>query len=126
MKKHPVIGYDALRNASGDLGSDFFLNMAMDIILYHHERWDGTGYPYGLKGEDIPLSARIVSIADVYDALTSRRPYKEAFSHDKAIDIMKNEEGKYDPELFNLFIKNAEKFNKIRIEFSEEQNGGES
>ncbi|HNX24354.1 MAG TPA: response regulator [Spirochaetota bacterium] len=126
MKKHPVIGYDALRNASGDLGSDFFLNMAMDVILYHHERWDGAGYPYGLKGEDIPLSARIVSIADVYDALTSRRPYKEAFSHDKAIDIMKNEDGKYDPELFNLFIKNAEKFNKIRIEFSEEQNGGES
>ncbi|PKL17677.1 MAG: hypothetical protein CVV49_09805 [Spirochaetae bacterium HGW-Spirochaetae-5] len=126
MKKHPVIGYDALRNASVDLGSDFFLNMAMDIILYHHERWDGGGYPYGLKGEDIPLSARIVSIADVYDALTSRRPYKEAFTHEKAIDIMRKEEGKYDPELFNLFLKNAEKFNKIRIEFSEEQGGGES
>jgi response regulator RpfG family c-di-GMP phosphodiesterase len=126
MKKHPVIGYEALRKASGDLGSDFFLNMAMDIILYHHERWDGAGYPYGLKGEDIPLSARIVSIADVYDALTSRRPYKEAYPHDKAIEIMKTEVGKYDPELFNLFIKNAEKFNKIRLEFSEEQNGGES
>jgi len=126
MKKHTVIGYDALRNASRDLGSDFFLNMAMDIILYHHERWDGAGYPYGLKGEDIPLSARIVTIADVYDALTSRRPYKEAFSHDKAIDIMKHEYGKYDPALFNLFIKNTERFNKIRIEFSEEQKGGES
>jgi len=126
MKKHPIIGYDAIKNASGDLGSDFFLNMAMDIILYHHERWDGGGYPYGLKGENIPLSARIVSIADVYDALTSKRPYKHAFSHDDAIGIMKNEEGKYDPELFNLFVKNAEKFDKIRIQFSEEQNGGES
>lgn len=126
MKKHPVIGYDALRNASVDLGSDFFLNMAMDIILYHHERWDGGGYPYGLKGEDIPLSARIVSVADVYDALTSKRPYKEAFTHDEAIDIMSKEEGKYDPELFNLFLKNAEKFNKIRIEFSKDQSGGES
>ncbi len=126
MKKHPVIGYDALRNAAVDLGSDFFLNMAMDITLYHHERWDGGGYPYGLKGEDIPLSARIVSIADVYDALTSRRPYKEAFTHEKAIDIMNKEEGKYDPELFNLFMKNAEKFNKIRLEFSEKQGGGES
>jgi len=125
MKKHPTIGYDALKNAAGDLGSDFFLNMAMDIILYHHERWDGGGYPYGLKGDDIPLSARIVSIADVYDALTSKRPYKDAFSHDEAIDIMKNEDGKYDPELFNLFKKNAEKFNKIRIKFSEES-GGES
>jgi len=126
MKKHPVIGYDALKNASGDLGSDFFLNMAMDITMYHHERWDGNGYPSGLKGEDIPLCARIVSVADVYDALTSRRPYKEAFSHDKAIEIMQGETGKYDPELFNLFVKNAEKFNKIRIEFSEEQGGGES
>jgi response regulator RpfG family c-di-GMP phosphodiesterase len=126
MKKHPIIGYDALKNASVDLGSDFFLNMAMDITLYHHERWDGAGYPYGLTGEDIPLSARIVTIADVYDALTSKRPYKEAYSHDKAIDIMKDESGKYDPELFNLFVKNAEKFNNIRIEFSDELNGGES
>jgi len=126
MKKHTVIGFVALRNASGDLGSDFFLNMAMDIILYHHERWDGQGYPYGIKGEDIPLSARIVSIADVYDALTSKRPYKEAYSHLTAIEIMKDETGKYDPELFNLFLKNAEKFNKIRIQYSDEQNGGES
>ncbi len=125
MKKHPIIGYDALKNASGDLGSDFFLNMAMDIILYHHERWDGTGYPHGLKGENIPLGARIVSIADVYDALTSKRPYKVAFPHEEAIDIMANEEGKYDPVLINLFLKNADKFNKIRIEFSEKQNGGD-
>ncbi len=125
MKKHPVIGYDALKNASGDLGSDFFLNMAMDIILYHHERWDGAGYPFGLKNEDIPLSARIVSIADVYDALTSRRPYKEAYSHDEAIAIMTKECGKYDPEIFNLFLKNAEKFNKIRLEFTKHENGGE-
>lgn len=126
MKKHPVIGYDALKTASADLGSDFFLNMAMDIILYHHERWDGAGYPHGLKGEDIPLSARIVSIADVYDALTSKRPYKEAFTHEKAIDIMKNEEGKYDPELFSLFVKNENQFNNIRIQYSEDQGGGES
>ncbi len=126
MKKHPVIGYDAIKNASGDLGSDFFLNMAMDIILYHHERWDGGGYPYGIKGEDIPLSARIISIADVYDALTSRRPYKEAYSHDEAIGIMKKEYGKYDPELFSLFLKNGEKFNKIRLEFTKEEDGGES
>ena len=126
MKKHTVIGYDALKKASEDLGSDFFLNMAMDIILYHHERWDGAGYPYQLKGDDIPLSARIISIADVYDALTSRRPYKEAFSHDEAIRIMTTEDGKYDPELFDIFIKNADKFNRIRMEFSEERTGGES
>ena len=126
MKNHTIIGYEALKNAAGDLGSDFFLNMAMDIILYHHERWDGAGYPYGLKGEEIPLTARIVSIADVYDALTSKRPYKSAFSHEKALDIMQHEEGKYDPELFNLFVKNAEKFNKIKLKYSDEKNGGES
>jgi response regulator RpfG family c-di-GMP phosphodiesterase len=125
MKKHTVIGHEALKIASGDLGSDFFLNMAMDIILYHHERWDGAGYPHGLKGENIPLTARIVSIADVYDALTSKRPYKSAFTHDKAIEIMQHEEGKYDPELFNLFIKNAEQFNKIRVKYSDEKGGGE-
>ena len=126
MKKHTVIGFEALKKAAGDLGSDFFLNMAMDIILYHHERWDGAGYPYGLKGEEIPLTARIVSIADVYDALTSKRPYKSAFTHEKAIDVMMHEDGKYDPELFNLFIKNAEKFNKIRLKYTDDKDGGES
>ncbi len=124
MKKHTVIGFEALKNAAGDMGSDFFLSMAMDIIMYHHERWDGKGYPYGLKEEDIPLCARIITIVDVYDALTSKRPYKEAYPHQKAIDIMSGENGKYDPELFKLFIKNAEKFNSIRIKYSEEYNGG--
>jgi putative two-component system response regulator len=71
--------------------------MAMDIILYHHERWDGKGYPTGLSGEEIPLAARIVTIADVYDALTSKRPYKEAFSHEESIEIMKNEAGSLIP-----------------------------
>jgi putative two-component system response regulator len=97
--------------------------MAMDIILYHHERWDGKGYPEGLKGENIPLTARIVSIVDVYDALTSRRPYKEAYPHEKAIDIMKGEVGKFDPVLFNLFIENADEFNKIRTKYSEQETG---
>ena len=123
MKNHAVIGFDALKNASADQGTDYFLSMAMDIILYHHERWDGNGYPEGLKGENIPLTARIVSICDVYDALTSRRPYKEAYPHDKAIDIMKGEVGKFDPVLFNLFIKNAEEFNKIRTKYSEQETG---
>src|SRR5208337_397673 len=98
-------GYEAIKNASGDMGTDFFLNMAMDIILYHHERWDGEGYPSGLRGEDIPLSARVVAIADVYDALTSKRPYKEAFDHDKSVEIMKQDEGKYDPVMLKLFLQ---------------------
>ncbi len=120
MKTHTVIGYDALKKASQDLGSDSFLNMAMDIVLYHHERWDGKGYPAGLKGEDIPLSARAVSIADVYDALTSERPYKRAFSHEETIEIMKGEAGKFDPNLFALFLKNSNEFDKIRKKYSDE------
>jgi putative two-component system response regulator len=119
MKTHTVIGYDALKKASQDLGSDSFLNMAMDIVLYHHERWDGKGYPTGLKGENIPLSARAVSIADVYDALTSERPYKRAFSHEETIEIMKGEAGKFDPNLFALFLKNAIEFDKIRKKYSD-------
>jgi len=122
MKTHTTIGYDALRKASGDMGTDFFLNMAMDIILYHHERWDGHGYPKKLKGEDIPLCARIVTIADVYDALTSKRPYKDSYTHEESVSIMIKEEGKFDPVLINLFHKNADQFNEIRLRFSEEKN----
>lgn len=119
MKKHTTIGYEALKNASGDMGTDFFLNMAMDIILYHHERWDGNGYPKGLKGEDIPLAARVITIVDVYDALTSRRPYKEALNHEAAVDEMRKENGKFDPILINLFYKHADKFNEVREKYSE-------
>ncbi len=120
MKTHSLIGYDALKKASYDLGSDSFLNMAMDIVLYHHERWDGKGYPTGLELENIPLSARAVSIADVYDALTTERPYKRAYSHEEAIRIMKGEDGKFDPQLFSIFIYNHSEFDKIRQKYSDE------
>lgn len=121
MKNHTTIGYEALQAASHDLGQDSFLNMAMDITRYHHERWDGKGYPDGLAGEDIPLSARIVAIADVYDALTSRRPYKEAYIHEKSIAIMKEEEGKFDPILLKIFLDHHEEFNKIRLQVTSEE-----
>jgi len=117
IKTHTMIGYNALRAASGDLGDDSFLKMAMEITRSHHERWDGAGYPDGSAGESIPLSARIVSICDVYDALTTERPYKNAFSHEKAVEIMKGEAGKYDPRLFKIFLENEAEFNRIRIEF---------
>lgn len=120
MKKHTIIGYDALMSASKDLGDDSYLKMGMDITLFHHERWDGKGYPKGLKGEGIPLCARIVAIADVYDALTSRRPYKEPFSHNKSLEIMKREDTRFDPALFSIFINNSDEFNKIRKEISGE------
>ncbi len=121
MKSHTVIGFQALQSASIDLGADSFLNMAMDITLYHHEHWDGNGYPKGLSSSDIPLSARIVAIADVYDALTSRRPYKEAYSHEKSVSIMQEEKGHFDPDLFKIFLDHQEEFNKIRLKVSIEE-----
>jgi response regulator RpfG family c-di-GMP phosphodiesterase len=117
MLKHATIGYEALKTASKDLGEDSFLKMALDITLYHHERWDGSGYPFGLKGTEIPLSARIVAIADVYDALTTARPYKKAFSHEESLAILEKESGKYDPKLLKIFMENAEEFNQIRSRF---------
>jgi response regulator RpfG family c-di-GMP phosphodiesterase len=117
MLKHATIGYEALKSATRDLGEDSFLKMALDITLYHHERWDGSGYPIGLKGEEIPLSARIVAIADVYDALTTSRPYKKAFSHEESMEILQKEANKFDPKLLKLFMENAEEFDQIRIRF---------
>lgn len=117
MESHTIIGYEALRSASQDLGSDSFLKMALDITFYHHERWDGSGYPKGLKETEIPLSARIVAITDVYDALTTTRPYKNAISHEESVDIMMNESFKFDPQLFRLFCENNNEFNIIRMRF---------
>jgi putative two-component system response regulator len=117
IESHAVIGYDALKSASHELGEDSFLKMAMDIALFHHERWDGSGYPKELKGAEIPLSARIVAIADVYDALTTARSYKKALSHEDTMAIMRSESEKFDPELFRLFIQNAKEFNEIRMRF---------
>lgn len=120
MLQHTTIGYDSLKSASRDLGEDSFLKMALDITLYHHERWDGSGYPNGLKGEEIPLSARIVAIADVYDALTTTRPYKKAFSHEESIEIMNKEAAKYEPRLYKIFIDNTDEFNEIRMRYKSE------
>lgn len=124
MKKHTTIGYDALKSAAKDLGDDSFLDMAMDVTLYHHERWDGLGYPTGLYQEQIPLSARLVAIADVYDALTTRRPYKPAYSHEQSINIMKDESYRFDPDLFRIFIENNTEFNKIRLDMTDFEHEG--
>ncbi|MFV0349472.1 MAG: HD-GYP domain-containing protein, partial [Halodesulfovibrio sp.] len=79
--------------------------LAADIALYHHEKWDGTGYPHGKHGEEIPLSARIVALADVYDALRSNRPYKAPWTHEKATELIKAESGKhFDPVVVAAFL----------------------
>lgn len=122
IKQHVMLGGDALQTVDSKLKQKSFLTIGKEIAYYHHERWDGKGYPEGLSGDKIPLSARIVAIADVYDALTSKRPYKEAYTHEEAVDIIREESmGQFDPEIVDLFIKNHEVFRKIKlfIEFEE-------
>jgi putative two-component system response regulator len=104
MKTHALHGARTLDAALKEYPDATFLRMARDIAAAHHERFDGTGYPYGLKGKDIPLAARIVAIADVYDALISKRRYKDAFSHDKAAAIITESAGThFDPDLVAAF-----------------------
>ncbi len=103
IKMHPVHGEQLLSEFIRQM-EDSFLNTARDIASAHHERWDGTGYPKGLAGRDIPLAARIVAIADVYDALTSARPYKEAFSPERSLEIILENRGThFDPYLVEVF-----------------------
>lgn len=123
IKAHSRLGGDALDVVDKQLTKTSFLTMGKEIAYYHHERWDGSGYPEGLKGEEIPLSARIVAMADVYDALTSKRPYKDAFSHEKAVEIIAQERGKqFDPEIVDAFMENHQVFMRIRRFFEFESN----
>jgi two-component system response regulator RpfG len=112
MRKHPIIGYEILQGSPSK-----FLQKGSEIALAHHERYDGTGYPYALRGNDIPLSARIVAVADVFDALTSIRPYKEAWSIDKALEYLRDESGKhFDPELVKAMLSMRDVLAKIQSE----------
>ncbi len=118
MKKHTTAGWDILHRADKELGEQSFLTLASTIALSHHERYDGTGYPSGLEGEKIPLSARISALADVYDALTTKRPYKEAWSHEKAVEEIVSSAGtQFDPVLVDIFTAVAEEFDGIRRVF---------
>ncbi len=104
MKLHTIYGGDALMSAEKKLGSNSFLKHAREIAFFHHERWDGNGYPQGLKRDEIPLSARIMAVADVYDALISTRCYKKAFSHAKSVDIINEGAGsQFDPMVIECF-----------------------
>jgi len=115
MERHALIGGDTLISIRERIGSDAFIDMAIDIALAHHERWDGTGYPFRLKGEDIPLSARIVALADVYDALTSPRVYKAAMDHGAALGIIRKGRGtQFDPQVVDAFERCADDFDRVR------------
>ena len=124
MKKHSVIGFETLNEALQKYPKADYLRMSAEIALSHHERYDGGGYPHGLKGDAIPLSARIVALADVYDALVSKRVYKEAYQHDVARSIIENEKGKdFDPMIVDAFLSCEDKFKEIALRFSRNQNG---
>ena len=108
MKCHTLRGTEIIDRAIGMVSDDStdYLKEARNLTLYHHERWDGKGYPKGLKGEEIPLSARIMAVADVFDALVARRSYKEGFPFDTAIDIIRKESGThFDPEVVEAFLQ---------------------
>ena len=118
MKQHSVIGGETLHAAAVAYPGAKYLQMARDIAFSHHEKFDGSGYPHGLRGEDIPLCGRIVAIADVYDALTTARVYKPAYSHDVAKSIILEGAGKhFDPEIVDAFIANEDRFIEIREQF---------
>ena len=120
MKSHAAIGADTLGAALAKFPGVSFLSMARDIAGTHHERFDGSGYPNNLMGEDIPLCGRIIALADVYDALTSKRVYKQAFAHDSAKQIIMEGRGThFDPDVVDSFIKREEQFLKIRQRFAE-------
>jgi putative two-component system response regulator len=117
MKQHTVIGGNLLYELYRKKRS-VRLEVARDIVLYHHERFDGRGYPHGLKGEDIPLCARIMAVADVFDALSSERCYKPAFSREKCRCIIEEERGKhFDPVVVDAFLRQEDIFWKIRSKF---------
>lgn len=116
MQTHVKIGADIIADSDTRL-----MQMAQEIALYHHEKWDGSGYPHGLKGEDIPLSARIVAIADVFDALTSERPYKQAWPIKKATALLEEEAGShFDPTLVPIFLQQLDEILKVKESFKDE------
>jgi putative two-component system response regulator len=120
MKTHTTIAAHTLDAALEKFPGVAFLNMAKEIAESHHEKIDGTGYPHGLKGEDSPLCGRIIAVADVYDALVSKRVYKDAFTHEAAQGIIEEGRGKhFDSDVVDAFLAVGEKFLEIRERFTD-------
>ncbi|MEE4263007.1 MAG: response regulator [Desulfobacteraceae bacterium] len=120
MKKHTVYGHDALLITEQKLGTDTFLRYAREIAHTHQEKWDGSGYPSGSKGEEIPLAGRLMALADVYDALISKRVYKPPFPHEKAVQIIIEGKGRhFDPDLVDAFVELQETFRNIALTFAD-------
>ena len=120
MKTHTTIGAAALDEAAAQLDDSRLVNMAREIVISHHERWDGKGYPHGLSGRDIPLSGRLMAVADVYDALRSKRVYKPAMSHEQAVQIIHEGKGsQFDPDVVDAFLECAHRFEEIAASFQD-------
>jgi putative two-component system response regulator len=136
MKTHCAIGAQILREESKAMSAylawrqmeaassfrraDAIIEMANEIVLSHHEKWDGSGYPHGLKGEAIPLPGRIVAICDVFDALTSARPYKVAYCIEKSLGIIEDGVGRhFDPQVYDAFMTSLQAIRNIRSELSD-------
>jgi putative two-component system response regulator len=114
MQQHTQIGEQCLKEIERRLGSSNFLQMAREIVSAHHEWWNGEGYPLGLSGEQIPLSARIVAVADVYDALRSKRVYKGALPHEQCVALIAEASGtQFDPRLVEVFLQIEDRFRQL-------------
>ena len=120
MKKHTTYGVEALTHELNPENVTAFIRTAIEIVGTHHEKYDGTGYPRGLKAEEIPLSGRMMAIIDVYDALTTKRVYKPAFAHEQALEIIASERGKhFDPSLVDAFIEIEKDIQQIRYKYAQ-------
>ena len=121
MKTHTTLGRDAIAHAEASLGTRVeFLSMAKDIALFHQEKWDGSGYPAGLKGDAIPVSARLMAVADVYDALISQRVYKNGLPHEKAVTIIAEGRGThFDPDMVDVFLQIQGEFQAIALRYAD-------
>ena len=114
MKQHTTAGRDIIRLAGGEVDQNIFLHTAIELVYSHHERWDGTGYPVGVREEDIPLVARIMSLADVYDALVSKRVYKPAFTHDNTVEMIISGRGtQFCPSVVDAFLTQVDAFASV-------------
>ncbi len=122
IKRHTTLGGDAIKAIEAKIEGQSFLALGKEIAYNHHEKWDGSGYPRGLTGEGIPLAARIIALADVYDALTTRRFYKDAYSHKKSRQIIIDQKGAhFDPAVVDVFLTLEDEFNRIRRENLEDE-----
>ena len=120
MKLHTVYGRDILTRAEGSLAAGSFLATARDVAYTHHEKWDGTGYPQGLAGRDIPLCGRIMAVADVYDALISKRVYKQPIPHRDAVTIIAQGRGTFfEPAIVDIFLSHQEAIRRLSLEFAD-------